>query len=112
MPRFGECWTSALRRLDAGCRSLTDEEQARMALHFARCFLAKSGRDHPECEEEETVAECLRGADNVAFNAYTAFFTVRTEEISLDWLPLKTAGIRISRSSFKLAHKYRLFPLQ
>ena len=37
-PKFGGCWTEALTELENGCSSLTDDEQARLALLFANCF--------------------------------------------------------------------------
>ena len=76
-PRFGPCWTEALTELERGCKRLTDDEQARLALRFASCFLAKTGQPSLPCGRDQEVAECLRDAGTHAFNAYTTFFTVR-----------------------------------
>jgi len=89
-PRFGSCWTAALERLDRGCAALTDEEQARLALAFAACFLRQAGRgaaadamsrcartdETAEGAEDASVAHCLVGVGSEEFNAFTSFFTV------------------------------------
>ncbi|KAM9324222.1 uncharacterized protein PAF06_000234 [Gastrophryne carolinensis] len=74
-PRYGDCWRKALLRVDVGCRQLNEEEQSRIALAFTHCHLERSGRDYPVCTEHNTVRQCTRGMDSVAFNAYTEFFT-------------------------------------
>ncbi len=75
-PRYGTCWTDALAALTAGCKDLDDDQQARMALNFANCFLASAGMDTHECTADRTVAQCLQGVSSNAFTAYTNFFTV------------------------------------
>ena len=75
MPRYGECWKAALRRLDQGCKQLDDDMQSRLALGFANCFLEKAGMRTYPCEETVLLADCLRNVDNNAFTTYSNFFT-------------------------------------
>ncbi len=75
MPRYGECWKTALRRLERGCKQLDDDVQSRLALNFANCFLAKAGQRTFPCEEAAPLNECLEGVENNAFTAYSNFFT-------------------------------------
>ena len=76
MPKFGDCWTNSLKKLEKGCQSLTDELQSRMALRFANCFLAQAGQKTYPCEVSEKMSDCLTGVDTNAFSAYSNFFTV------------------------------------
>ena len=59
-----------------GCRALTDDVQARLALNFANCFLIKTGMKSYNCPKELQVSDCLKDIDNNAFTAYSNFFTV------------------------------------
>ncbi len=76
LPKFGQCWTSALKHLESGCRQFTDEIQSRLALQFANCFLAQAGQKTYPCEEDQAISECLNGVDSNAFSSYSTFFTV------------------------------------
>ena len=51
-PRYGPCWTAAMRQVEAGCGGLTDDSQARMALGLANCFLEKAGQRIYPCHTE------------------------------------------------------------
>lgn len=64
-----------------GCRSLTDDLQARLALKFANCFLEKSGMKGYPCPDDKEVPLCLEGISNNGFNTYSNFFTVRSKTI-------------------------------
>ncbi|XP_078597051.1 uncharacterized protein LOC144873511 isoform X1 [Branchiostoma floridae x Branchiostoma japonicum] len=74
-PRYGRCWTTALARVESGCKSLTDDQQSRMAIAFANCHLAKSGKRDYECKPGQTIQECTQDMDDLAFSTYTEFFT-------------------------------------
>ncbi|CAH2316537.1 Hypothetical predicted protein [Pelobates cultripes] len=74
-PRYGDCWTRALQTVDVGCKQLDEEQQSRIALAFTHCHLERSGRDYPVCTEKNSIRQCTRGMDSVAFNTYTEFFT-------------------------------------
>lgn len=74
-PRFGDCWTTALKRVDVGCRQLDEDEQSRIAVAFTHCHLQRSGRAFPKCTERSSIRECTQGMDAVAFSTYTEFFT-------------------------------------
>ncbi|XP_069502456.1 protein brambleberry-like [Ambystoma mexicanum] len=74
-PRFGDCWTGALKRVDVGCRQLDEDEQSRIALAFTHCHLQRSGRIFPDCTESSSVRDCTQSMDAVAFGTYTEFFT-------------------------------------
>ena len=76
MPRFGNCWTKALESLKYGCKDLSEENQSRMALDFANCFLAQAGQKTYDCQASQDISDCLTGVDSNAFSAYTNFFTV------------------------------------
>ena len=53
--RYGECWKTAVRDLEAGCKKLTDDEQSFLALQFANCFLEKSGQQTYPCPRGKKV---------------------------------------------------------
>ncbi|KAM8934254.1 uncharacterized protein RCH25_004696 [Pelodytes ibericus] len=74
-PRYGDCWSRALKKVDVGCKQLNEEEQSRIALAFTHCHLERSGREYPTCTDSSSIRQCTRGMDSVAFNAYTEFFT-------------------------------------
>ncbi|XP_030048290.1 protein brambleberry [Microcaecilia unicolor] len=74
-PRYGACWTRALKRVNMGCRRLSEEEQGKIALSFTHCHLQRSGRSFPECGDGSSVRDCTQDMDPVAFGTYTEFFT-------------------------------------
>jgi len=74
-PKYGTCWTHALKDLEAGCKHLDDEVQSRLALNFANCFLAKAGQKTFPCQPDTPIEACLQEVDNNAFTAYSNFFT-------------------------------------
>ncbi|XP_058873164.1 uncharacterized protein LOC131723409 [Acipenser ruthenus] len=74
-PRYGECWSAALRRVDVGCKDFNEETQSRIALAFAHCHLQRSARSFPLCAEGSSVQDCTRHMDALAFSTYTEFFT-------------------------------------
>ena len=78
MHSFYEAFCSWLKTVSVltGCRDLTDDVQAKLALSFANCFLLKSGMRTYDCSRDLPVSECLRDIDNNAFTAYSNFFTV------------------------------------
>ena len=69
------CWKDAVARLNSTCRKLNDVEQSRLAVAFVNCHLEKSGRQVYPCDDIMTIRECTGSMDNVAFLAYTDFFT-------------------------------------
>ena len=69
------CWKAAVSQLHASCKELTDLQQSRLAVAFANCHLAKSGRQTYHCDDAMTIEECTRGMNSVAFQTYTEFFT-------------------------------------
>ena len=69
------CWKDAVARLNTTCKKITDVEQSRLAVAFANCHLAKSGRQVYHCSDTTTIRECTGDMDTVAFQAYTEFFT-------------------------------------
>ena len=69
--------------VSSGCRQLTDEVQARLALSFANCFLIRSGLRSYNCDKDTPVSECLKDVDSNAFTAYSNFFTVSISNISI-----------------------------
>ena len=73
-----ECWKSAVARLNATCKLLSDVEQSKLAVEFANCHLEKSGRTTYPCTDDMSVKECTLDMDSVAFQTYTEFFTHTT----------------------------------
>jgi len=73
-----ECWRKAIENLKIGCKKLTDVEQSYLAVDFTNCHLQKSGRKTYNCSRERSIQDCTRNMDDLAFNAYTTFFTHTT----------------------------------
>lgn len=75
--QYGKCWTAALETLKTGCRRMNDETQRRIAYAFARCHLLASGREIPECPENEPFLQCTQSdtLSDLGYNTYTEFFT-------------------------------------
>ena len=69
------CWKAAVSQLHASCKELSDLQQSRLAVAFANCHLAKSGRQTYYCDDTMTIEECTRDMNPVAFQTYTEFFT-------------------------------------
>lgn len=69
------CWKEAVSRLNSTCRKLIDDEQRKLAVAFANCHLAKSGRQVYPCDDTMTIQECTGTMDDVSFQTYTEFFT-------------------------------------
>ena len=69
------CWKEAVARLNTTCKKIIDVEQSRLAVSFANCHLAKSGRQVYPCSDTMTIRECTGDMDTVAFQTYTEFFT-------------------------------------
>ena len=61
------CWKDAVARLNTTCKRITDVEQSRLAVAFANCHLAKSGRQVYHCSDTITIQECTGDMDTVAF---------------------------------------------
>ncbi|KAJ8393484.1 hypothetical protein AAFF_G00059570 [Aldrovandia affinis] len=74
-PRYGECWSRALEKIQMSCQQFTDETQSKIALAFTHCHLRRSGRPFPDCTDDSEVRSCTQHMDPVAFNTYTEFFT-------------------------------------
>ncbi|KAG9336034.1 hypothetical protein JZ751_003293 [Albula glossodonta] len=74
-PRYGECWSRTLERIQKSCQELTEDTQSRIALGFTHCHLRRSGRPFPVCTDDSEVRECTQDMDSIAFNTYTEFFT-------------------------------------
>ncbi|KAF4110293.1 uncharacterized protein LOC131545916 [Onychostoma macrolepis] len=75
LPRYGECWSRALEKIQSSCKEFSDDVQSKIALSFTHCHLQRSGRSFPECPEDSDVKTCTQDMDPVAFNTYTEFFT-------------------------------------
>jgi len=75
MPRYGQCWTAALKQLDSGCKQLDDDMQSRLALSFANCFLEKAGMRTYACDADQPISDCIRNIDSNAYTTFANFFT-------------------------------------
>ena len=69
------CWRDAVSQLDSSCKQLNDIQQSRLAVAFANCHLAKSGRQTYPCTDAMTILECTEGMGTEAYQTYTHFFT-------------------------------------
>ena len=101
MPRFGTCWQKALGQVEAGCKRLDEDQQARLSLALVACQMDQLGiqrkpvrkyghgddddgggdvdpkteKDHPRsyhCPTDVPLKTCTRGLDEDV-NAFTAF---------------------------------------
>ncbi|OQV22257.1 hypothetical protein BV898_03760 [Hypsibius exemplaris] len=77
MPRYGDCWSTALTTLKESCRSMTEHAQHRLAFQFTNCFLLTTGIKIVSCNEADTIAECITRAkvEPEFFHTYRDFFT-------------------------------------
>ncbi len=41
-PRYGECWSRALEKIQSSCREFSDDVQSKIALSFTHCHLQRS----------------------------------------------------------------------
>lgn len=76
--RHSDCWKRAIENLEVGCKKLTDIEQSYLAVDFTNCHLKKSGKRTYNCSRDKSIEECTSSMDDLAFNAYTTFFTHTT----------------------------------
>ncbi|XP_057213528.1 uncharacterized protein LOC130568592 [Triplophysa rosa] len=74
-PRYGACWSLALKNIQSSCSQFSEDVQSKIALSFTHCHLQRSGRAFPECPENSDVKTCTQDMDPVAFSTYTEFFT-------------------------------------
>lgn len=77
LPQYGQCWTEAIRQIDATCTDLNEKTQALLALRFTKCFMTMSGgerdltADFDSCQD----IECMNDMSERVFQAYTHFYT-------------------------------------
>ena len=74
---YSICWKQALDSLHSSCRSMSDDDQRRLALAFANCHFESSNRGTYPCPKEVDISECTSKdkMDDAAFQVYTEFFT-------------------------------------
>lgn len=70
----GSCWKSALENLEVGCKVLTEEVQARMALRFTSCFNEMLGMAPYICEGTTPVKDCLKQLDGLSQSTFREYF--------------------------------------
>ena len=75
--KYSDCWKSALDDLHTTCRSMSDDQQRRLALAFANCHLQSSNRGIYPCHRDADISDCTSRdkMDDAAFQIYTEFFT-------------------------------------
>lgn len=72
---FGtDCYSQVVRSLNAECRRLDQDQQARLGLNLANCFLSKSGKAAFPCSARQDTRTCTSRLDQEAFNTYQQFF--------------------------------------
>lgn len=74
---YSPCWSKALEALHVSCRSMSDDDQRRLALSFANCHFQSSHRSSYPCPSEKNIADCTSSSSmgDAAFQVYTEFFT-------------------------------------
>nr|XP_022917220.1 uncharacterized protein LOC111426771 [Onthophagus taurus] len=78
LPQYGDCWKNAIRKVDDGCKELSEETQSEVALYLTNCFLAMSGHEIYKCEADKKPnlrGICISTMSDRAFNVYTEFYT-------------------------------------
>ena len=75
MPKYGICWSDALKNLEVGCKHLSDDIQHRLALKFANCFLLATGRQQYHCPDNFELSDCTKDMALEAYIAYNEHFT-------------------------------------
>lgn len=80
LPRYGRCWTEAIRQIDPTCIDLNEHTQAQLAIQFTKCFIAMSGGDGAEEGSINDLdacnsVECIGNMSERVFQAYTHFYT-------------------------------------
>lgn len=91
MPHYGTCWQEALGQVEAGCKNLNEDQQARLSLALVACQMDQLGiRRKPSVKEDGSPSErsyrcpsdtplkdCTQGLneDVNAFTAFSQFFT-------------------------------------
>ena len=75
--QYSPCWKEALDNLHSTCRTMSDDDQRRLALAFSNCHFKASNRETYPCPPESDVGDCTSPSkmDSSAFNVYTEFFT-------------------------------------
>ena len=74
-PRFGQCWTMAIRELHWQCMGLNEDVQGRLALKFTNCLLNQAGHKTYPCPQSRGLDDCMKNVDDKTFTVYTTFFT-------------------------------------
>ena len=74
-PRFGQCWTTAIRDLHWQCIGLNEDVQGRLALKFTNCLLSQAGHKIHPCPQTKNLDECMKHVDDKTFTVYSTFFT-------------------------------------
>lgn len=74
MPRYGECWISALQNLKLGCQVLSEDVQARLAFSFASCFNEMMGSPPYICTSTTEIKECIQNLDSNGLNTFRDYF--------------------------------------
>ena len=74
---YSTCWKEALDGLHSSCRTMSDNDQRRLALAFTNCHFESSNRGTYPCPKNVDISECTstEKMDDAAFHVYTEFFT-------------------------------------
>lgn len=91
MPHYGTCWQKALGQVEAGCKNLNEDQQARLSLALVGCQMDQLGirrkstvnsdgtiEERPyDCSADIPLKDCTQGLneDVNAFTAFSQFFT-------------------------------------
>jgi hypothetical protein len=72
-----DCYSQAVRELKRDCRSLGEEDRARLAYNMARCFLARSTNIPPPapCPNGRKATSCTRSLGDRELAVYLQFYT-------------------------------------
>lgn len=80
LPKYGRCWTEAIRLISPTCIDLNEHTQARLAIQFTKCFIAMSGGDGATEGSAAALSacndvDCIGNTSERVFQAYTHFYT-------------------------------------
>jgi len=66
---------SALELLKLNCKTMTDEEQSKLAIMLANCHFQKSGKTLFPCDNTMSIFDCTKDMTGDSWNTYTEFYT-------------------------------------
>ena len=73
--KTNSCMKAALELLKTNCKSMTDDDQSKLAIILANCHFQKSGKEIFPCNDSMSILECTQNMVGDSWNTYTEFYT-------------------------------------